>query len=405
MLYAITYPSIQVDSENAFVLVPGGPGGSVLEHPIEELTSLELVNELKRPVIMFDPRGTGNESRLNCSLQAEPLSLDIDLLDIRSCLREIGDDVLHYSVNAIVNDLEVLRKALGFKQLDLFGVSYGTLISQAYGVLYPDSVRSMILDSPLPMRYQDLYEVRHHAAYARIHAAKNKDNPDFTPRKFKNQVKTVLRRLRWNRALREDLKMDPRLLFHMYRFTSDSFAGAIAAAANEKNYTGLKEIAKELEPSVSPLRNFSAAMSVSTICNSMVDLVPWDVDDGLLERFGKLVYDVLHKVGLQDFSPFYMTEGFESLAKYCPAMPFRQLRGEGLPLDKAPQAEIPTLVLAGELDSVTPMEDVEDLDAVFKRNVAVVKGADHVVSLHPCGQLLFLEFAIDGSVENLSACE
>lgn len=233
--YAITYPSIPTNSDIAFVLVPGGPGGSILTHSPRELTSLDLIDELKRPVILFDPRGTGNSSRLNCSLQAKPLSFDIDLLNIRRCFSEIGNEVFHYSTNAIVNDLEMLRNALNFKQLDLFGVSYGTLISQAYGVLYPDSVHSMLLDSPLPMRYTDLYEVRHHAAYARIHAEKNKHNPNFSARKFKNQLKSVLRRLRWNRTLREDLKIDPRILFHMYRFPSDSFASSIASAANEKN--------------------------------------------------------------------------------------------------------------------------------------------------------------------------
>ncbi|KAI0561548.1 hypothetical protein FGB62_78g05 [Gracilaria domingensis] len=191
----------------------------------------------------------------------------------------------------------------------------------------------------------------------------------------------------------------------MYRFTSDSFADAIASAANERNYTGLKEIAEEMELSVLPLRNFSVAMSVSTICNSMIDLVPWDADARFLERLGNLVLDVLHKVGLQGFSPFYLNEGFQSLVKFCPSMPFSQLRSEGLPLDKGPQTEIFALVLVGDSDPVTPMEDVVDLDPVFKKNVAVVKGADHIVSSHPCGQLLFLEFAIDGSVENLSACE
>ncbi|KAI0561547.1 alpha/beta hydrolase fold protein [Gracilaria domingensis] len=182
MLYAITYPSIQTDFESAFVFVPGGPSSSALPHPIEDLTSLKLVNELKRPLILFDPRGTGNASRLNCSIQGKPYSYDVDLLDLRSCLMEIGEEVLHYSTNAIVNDLEALRKTLGFKQLDLFGVSYGTLISQAYGVLYPKSVRSMILDSPVPLRYRDVYEVRRHAAYDRIHALKNTGNPDFSPR-------------------------------------------------------------------------------------------------------------------------------------------------------------------------------------------------------------------------------
>lgn len=51
------------------------------------------------------------------------------------------------------------------------------------------------------------------------------------------------------------------------------------------------------------------------------------------------------------------------------------------------------------------MEGVTDLDPVLKRNVAVVKGSNHFVAMHPCGEKLFLEFVLGGSVRNLSVCE
>ncbi|KAI0565735.1 hypothetical protein FGB62_15g218 [Gracilaria domingensis] len=145
-------------------------------------------------------------------------------------------------------------------------------------------------------------------------------------------------------------------------------------------------------------------MSVSTVCNSMLDLIPWDVDTSLPERVGRLLYDVLQSVGLQDFSPFCLTEGFESLAKLCPAMPLGQLKRE-LPLDKGPQKDIPTLVLVGDLDSLTPMEDIVDMDPIFQQYVAVVRGADQVASVHPCGAFLLSKFAVNGFVRNMSACE
>lgn len=274
MFYAITTPTIPLEFKRALVIIPGGPGGALLTHHPAGITSFQLVNELQRPVILFDPRGTGNGSRLNCSLQQKPLSLhlDIDLFDIRRCLSEIGDEVFHYSATAIVNDLELLRIALGFKKWDLFGYSYGGLISQVYGLLYPNSIGSMLLDSPVPMRDKDLYQVRNHEAYARIYAEKHRENPKFSMESFSNQLKSVLWRLRWNRALREDLKIDPRLLYHVYRFTPDSFPEAIASAADDRNYTGLQALAEEFDPRLVPLRNWSIAMAVSTTCNTIVDL-------------------------------------------------------------------------------------------------------------------------------------
>ncbi|KAI0565756.1 alpha/beta hydrolase [Gracilaria domingensis] len=406
MLFLIVYPSFTADFDSALVVVPGGPGGGPLTFLSDGgITSAQVVEQLNRPVILFDPRGAGNASRLNCSLQAKPLTIDVDPLDLRNCFLEIGEEILHYSATAIVNDLETLRNALGFKQLDLFGVSFGTLISQAYGVMYPDSIRSMLLDSPLPMRYKDVYRLRHHAAYARIYAEKNRNVPGFSSSKLEKQVKLVLHRLRWNRALRESVGIDPRLLFHMYGMTCDSFTNAIASAADEKNYTGLKQIASALEPVVQPLQNVSIAMRESTICNTIIDWVPWDVEAGFLERLGTLVYDLLHRGGLGAFSPFSLTEGFPSLVRGCVAMPFAQLRREGLPLDMGMQREIPALVLVGDLDSATPLENVVDLDDVFRRQVALVRGAGHVATQHPCGAVLSLEFAISGSVANMSSCK
>lgn len=368
--------------------------------------SLWLVNKLKRPVILFDPRGTGNASRLNCSLQQKPLSLhlDVDLFDIRRCLSEIGNEIFHYSATSIVNDLELLRLALGFDKWDLFGFSYGGLISQVYGVLFPNSIHSMLLDSPVPMRYKDLYQARSHKAYARIYAEKNKWNSSFSMKTFRNQLKSVLWRLRWNRALREDVRINPRLLYHLYRFTPDAFPEAIAAAADDRNYTGLQKLADEFDPRLVPLRNWSIAMAVSTTCNTIVDFVPWESNAGLFERIARLFYDVLHMVGLNGYSPFYLTEAFESTAKLCIAMPPTHLRRDGLPLEKQLQGEFPALVLVGDLDFATPMEGVVDLDLVLRKNVALVKGANHFVARHPCGEKLFMEFLTRDSVKNLSVC-
>ncbi|CAN8066966.1 unnamed protein product [Agarophyton chilense] len=405
MLFAITYPSIPTNSSTAFLLIPGGPGLGFLTHSPGDLTSLELVNELKRPLILFDPRGTGNASRLNCFLQDRPLSLDYELSDLRQCLSEIGDEILHYSSTAIVKDLELLRMALGFRQFDLLGISYGSLIAQAYGVLSPESVHSMMLDSPLPLRNRDLYQLRRPSTYARIYTEKNKNNPNFTLRRFKKQMNTVLRRLRWNKALRLDTGIDPRLLSHIFKFTPDNFTQAIASAANEQNYSALKEMVQIFNPSVQPLRNFSVAMSISTVCNDFVEFVPWDVNAGFLERKRRLVDDIVANVRLNDYSPFYVTEAFDSFTKYCTAVPFSQIRMEGLPMSRRRGREIPALVLVGDADPLTPLEDIVDLDPALKKNVAIIKGASHVVAQYPCGEKLLREFATQGFVKDISACE
>jgi pimeloyl-ACP methyl ester carboxylesterase len=48
----------------------------------------------------------------------------------------------------VVKDIQDLRKTLGLKQVDLFGVSYGTRIALAVVKHDPTGVRAVVLDSP-----------------------------------------------------------------------------------------------------------------------------------------------------------------------------------------------------------------------------------------------------------------
>jgi pimeloyl-ACP methyl ester carboxylesterase len=55
-------------------------------------------------------------------------------------------------------DMDSIRQALGQKQINYYGFSYGTYLGQVYGTLFPSRVRRMILDSNVDPRgvwYQD----------------------------------------------------------------------------------------------------------------------------------------------------------------------------------------------------------------------------------------------------------
>ncbi|MEU4447577.1 alpha/beta fold hydrolase [Actinosynnema sp. NPDC050801] len=45
-------------------------------------------------------------------------------------------------------DLDALRRGLGVDVVSFYGVSYGTVVGQALAELFPDTIRSMVLDSP-----------------------------------------------------------------------------------------------------------------------------------------------------------------------------------------------------------------------------------------------------------------
>jgi pimeloyl-ACP methyl ester carboxylesterase len=120
----------------------------------------------ERDFIIFEQRGTGyvepslpcpevtNANRLSAeqNLSAKQ-ALQKEVLAAKECrdrlIRE-NVDLSAYDSAASAADMEDLRRALGIKQWNLYGVSYSTRLMLNYIREYPQGVRSVILDSVLP---------------------------------------------------------------------------------------------------------------------------------------------------------------------------------------------------------------------------------------------------------------
>ena len=407
--YAILRPTAHVQSDTALVIIPGGPGSSGITR-VNDSTLIANVELTERPFLLFDPRGTGEATRLNCTLSEDPLARATNvstaerLTRIRSCLSQIGSEIVHYSSKAIVEDLEILRKSLGFKQFDLFGVSYGTYIAQIYALEHPDSIRSMILDSPVPLDV-DIYESRDPIAFRRIYETQNADNPDFNFTRMMQQTETVLNRLRSSLQLRQELSIFPTDLYALYSSTRFNFYPAgIASAAIDSNYTMLKQLQQLTIPQI-PITDFNFLTTVSTFCNDLANRVPWPLDASFQERILSLAENIVIEVDPKPYAPFTVFEGI-SLVSFCTAFPFPQVETEGVAAQPALQRDIPAIVLIGELDDATIVEDLDLLDPILRSKVAFIKGGRHVVfgTGNECVDRLVLEFATTGAVANLSAC-
>ncbi len=58
---------------------------------------------------------------------------------------DTAKDVKEYSLQRDIEDLEGLRKAMGFSKINILGHSYGGLVAQGYAVKYPEHVSHLIL--------------------------------------------------------------------------------------------------------------------------------------------------------------------------------------------------------------------------------------------------------------------
>lgn len=70
--------------------------------------------------------------------------------DCAATLLDEGIDLQTYNNRQSAADLDVVRQAIGAQRVDLIGISYGTWLALEMMRYYPDSVRSVVLSSPVP---------------------------------------------------------------------------------------------------------------------------------------------------------------------------------------------------------------------------------------------------------------
>ncbi|MBJ7347565.1 MAG: alpha/beta hydrolase, partial [Thermoleophilaceae bacterium] len=135
------------------VVLAGGPGQS--SSSILEDVAWMLAGAERYDIVAVDQRGTGYSEPLNClSLARATVIGGSDPTKdkpITSCANDLGGARAAYNTEEAAADLDAVRVALGLDTWTVFGVSYGTKLALAYAGAFPTHVRSMLLDSVLPL--------------------------------------------------------------------------------------------------------------------------------------------------------------------------------------------------------------------------------------------------------------
>ena len=131
-----------------FVLAggPGEAGSDVL--PLLS-TAFKRVRAT-RDIVFIDQRGTGLSGKLECpsdvDQDARLSDADVDAA-LRRCIAASHVPFTAYTTAAAARDIEAVRRALGYQQINLWGGSYGTRLAQTYARAYPAGVRTLLLDA------------------------------------------------------------------------------------------------------------------------------------------------------------------------------------------------------------------------------------------------------------------
>jgi pimeloyl-ACP methyl ester carboxylesterase len=388
--------TLSPDADPLFMLA-GGPGQSA-EALVSVAAALGGVRRT-RDIVLIDPRGTGKSAPLKCAAFAprdpfdELIDADLAATAAQRCLAELRElrvpdnvDVSRYITPEIVADVDAVRAALGYQRINLWGGSYGTRVAQEFVRRHPSRVRSMVLDGVAPPSMRTTLDVwpAREAALAGVLAAcaENVDckraYPDLNA--TLEEIRTALG------ASRRVRVADPRT--GALREVSLGFDSVVAALH------GLV-YAPELATLIPPLLGRAQAGDFAPLLAAAMPLTS-DLEQtmNLALYFAVTCAEDAPRVTASDSNRILATLRAPSLAARnlaaCDGWPRPSLPADFYqPLSSA----VPTLILSGGLDPVTPPANGELVAKSLSNSRHVIAaGYGHIVSPQACAPRLIEKF-------------
>ena len=146
----------------------GGPGVAGVATVRGLGKTLDKLARGRFDIVGWDPRGTGQSTHVSCfandrarakfwgpnwTVPTTPAEsrryVPTTIAFARRCAARSGRLLEHISTADTVRDLDHLRGLVGDRKINYRGLSYGTFLGQTYANMFPQHVRSMILDSVL----------------------------------------------------------------------------------------------------------------------------------------------------------------------------------------------------------------------------------------------------------------
>ncbi len=150
-LHVVKLPAIRANAEDdpVFVLA-GGPGQGASEVISTLYPALRKIHQ-RRTLIFLDQRGTGQSGPLDCELP-EDNGVEVPVEALQACVRDLPRSASWYQTEYLAADTNWTRQVLGYQSINIYGVSYGTRLSLTIMQNYPTAVRSAVLDGVVPFQ-------------------------------------------------------------------------------------------------------------------------------------------------------------------------------------------------------------------------------------------------------------
>ncbi len=395
----------------------GGPGGSTID--AYAATFLDSNNRLRadRDLVLFDQRGAYySKPSLVCTeimditiktLDQNLSSAESDRLfaqalhDCQTRLKAKGINLSAYNSLENAADIDSIRSALGYKQINLYGVSYGTLLALHTMRLYPNILRSVVIDSVVPTQRNFVLEAPHSEdrAFTTLFEGCKADEhcsrayPDLEEVFFnlvdqfnKTPAKITLTDPTSQKTYPAILNGDgfQASIFQMlYSSEIIPMLPRLIYAARDGNFTVFELFQSLLTFDYT----MSYGMYYSVICTE-------DADFNLSD------YDLS---GLRPQIVESEADSAKFLLDTCQMWDVDYL---GPQLDEPVQSEIPTLILTGDYDPITPPDYARQAAETLPNSILVEfpDGGHGELTSSDCADEIFLQFIADPNTRPDTSC-
>jgi len=398
----------------------GGPGyGSTYSRSYYKGLYAPIMD--RHDLLMIDARGTGRSSSVDCpwlqSLHYRDYDQWVDA--VGACGRRLGNASDLYSTAHAADDMADIIHALGYEKVNVYGDSYGTFFSQTFAVRHPGMLRSLVLDAAYPVEGQDVWQRDWIAAQVDGYRNVCERDPGCSGDPIA-RLTTLLDQIRATpikgRAANDDggvrdVVIDPGVM--AYIFTSAGynysnyrdFDAAVKAALNGDDLPMLRLARNSLYlGGGGALHAYSQGLANAVSCTDYPQ--PYDIQTPLNTRqaqWDSAVAD-LEKTDPNAFFPFTVHEMVTSPIEdfdSCMRWPVSNALTPPMPPGHA-WPDVPTLVMVGDLDSVTSSAGSQKVAEQFPNSTFVhVPNVTHVTALADhkrCTSKIVLSFT-----ENLDA--
>jgi pimeloyl-ACP methyl ester carboxylesterase len=142
---------------DAFTYFAGGPGDSSVNGAGWMAQSMKALRQ-RRDILLVDFRGTGGSAGLFCEELQGNAGIQGFLEDfmpaeaVKRCAERLAKthDLAQYTSANTIDDVDEVRAALGYEQLNLMGGSAGTRLALVYLRRHPERVRTAVLLGSVP---------------------------------------------------------------------------------------------------------------------------------------------------------------------------------------------------------------------------------------------------------------